>query len=103
MPTIGNAGFGLQLASARPNAIAWFSFGLAHRVALGACTLGTVEVLGLALGTDASGAASLPVPVPNDPALFGGELVVQTLVVDPQGAFQNLLAFSNDLFLVVAN
>jgi hypothetical protein len=40
-------------------------------------------------------------PVPNDPGLAGGQLYSQSLVVDPAGAFNALLSFTNGLRLIV--
>ena len=64
----------------------------------GGCTVyPTLPAITLAAPTSPSGGASMPVPVPPNPALVGTNLVFQWAALDPNGAFANLLSFSDGL------
>ena len=101
VPSIGNAGFALGVSRARANSAAALWLGLPTRIDLGACTLGTTPLVSVNFPLDPLGAATLGLGVPNVPSLAGVELVAQAVVVDPLGSFQGLLAFTNDLLLVI--
>ena len=58
-------------------------------------------VLSWTMTTNASGDATLSVPVANDPALLGFLAHAQNLTADPAGAWFSVLAFSNALKIVV--
>lgn len=103
VPSLGNASFALRTSGARPNALAAFMIGLPVLMNFGPCTLATSSLVVAPFALDAAGAGTIALPVPNAPWLFGGELVVQTLVADPFGGYQNKVAFTNDLLLVVGN
>ncbi len=101
-PTIGNANFALQLSNARPNATGAviLSFEL-EAVSLGQpCFVLEAPVAALSLQTDASGSATVALPIPADPGLFGLEVFNQSLVIDPAGAL-GLFSHSAGLRLLV--
>lgn len=101
VPSIGNVGFALGVRSGRVSSAAAMWLGLPARIDLGACTLGTTPLVSVNFPLDPLGAATLGLAMPNVPSLSGVELVAQTAIVDPQGSFQGLLAFTNDLLLVI--
>lgn len=51
--------------------------------------------------TNVNGTATLPVPLPNQPALLGAEAFTHWLVADAQGAAFGFLAASDALHVVV--
>jgi hypothetical protein len=91
-PTIGNAGFILRTWGAAPTAPGLYAIGLAaisiplDPPANTCVLLQTLEFL-LPLLTDATGATNDPTPIPLDPALIGGEIYVQSLVIDNSQTF----------------
>src|SRR5690606_14523089 len=103
VPALGNGAFALRVSDALPRSLAALGFGTALRRPFGPCTQGSSFAVSLTFRLDASGVASLPIPVPNTPSLLGAELATQAFVVDPAGSFQGLLAFTNDLLLVVGH
>lgn len=103
VPSIGNAAFALRTSNAPANTIAALALGAPSRVSLGACTRATNYLLLVTFGLDQTGSATLGLPVPNVPSLFGGELDAQVLVVDPQGSYRNQISFTNDLLLVLGD
>ena len=81
---LGNLAFGLQLWQGRPAAAAWLALGFhENNVPLpSGCSL-RVGLDALAVvTTDASGAASVPIPIPNAPWLLGVRFFGQWLQVD---------------------
>ena len=103
VPALGNGAFALRVSDALPRALAALGFGAALRQPFGPCTNGTSFAVSVTFQLDANGVASQPVPVPMTPSLLGAELATQAFVVDPAGGFQGLLAFTNDLLLVVGH
>lgn len=101
VPSIGNAGFTLGVSNARANSGAALWIGLPTLIDFGACTQGTTPLVSVNFPLDPLGAATLGLPIPNVPSLSGVELVAQTVIVDPLGSFHSLLAFTNDLLLVI--
>ena len=100
-PLIGNAGFGVQLTNASPGALAIFGFGL-FPVASGQVDLSSVFGVGcvveipltvsVALVADGAGQLTIPLPIPNDPAVSGFHAYAQFLTVaGGQGAFTRAL------------
>ena len=90
---IGTAG-AFDLASAAPNALGLLTLGVQKSpMPLLGGTLEIVPLLQLPLPTDAGGAATRAVPVPNDASLVGTEVFAQAFVLDP-GAPQSV-AMSN--------
>jgi len=45
--------------------------------------------------TSATGAAAIPIGIPNNPVFIGAKFTDQWWVIDPQGALLGLLALSN--------
>lgn len=86
---LGNPHFALRATSLLPGAPTVFALGLAPaNVALGGgCTLRTAPLLfGFAIA-DAAGAAHLPFPLPDTPALHGAAIYAQAAGLDVAGAF----------------
>jgi FG-GAP-like repeat len=92
LATPGNPAFAIGLSSALPNSFAALGVSLAP-VAVSGCGL-AIDVSQLILpmgsvgimGTNASGAASMALPLPPPPALNGMAFHVQWGVLDPQGS-----------------
>ena len=101
VPSIGNVGFAVSVSDGRASSAAALWLGLPARIEFGACTLGTTPLVSVNFPLDPLGAATLGLPIPAVPSLSGVELVAQAVVVDPLGSFQGLLAFTNDLLLVI--
>ena len=103
LPQLGAGGFGVGVADARPAASAVLAAS-AQRAALpldGGCTwLVQAPPVALLLQTTGAGTAFYPVPIPNDPALLGGECAFQFGILDPNGAFGGVACFSDGLFVV---
>jgi hypothetical protein len=53
--------------------------------------------------TNAAGNAVVGLPIPNDPSLFGGQAFTQADVLDPNGAYQNIVSISNGVEQVMSN
>lgn len=105
MPRVAAASFALRLRDARPQAgfAVWLAAAPA-RLQLGSCMMHTdAPLLTLVGQTNNLGEGYLPIPMPNNPQLLGLEAVAQALVVDSQGAYQGLFAFSGGLWLVVGD
>ena len=100
-PMIGSNAFAIDLASRQPNASAalWFGIGLAPAVA--PCGPATQPLVVAGLTTDAAGAASLPLPLPNVPALIGARLHVAGAVAANGGSFLGVADFSATYALVL--
>ena len=106
MPTRGNTGFAVTVADGRPNSACVLLLSAATtNISLGSgCFLYVVPpTIDLFTGTDALGNASVGISVPANPSLLGGELWWQWAIVDPAGAFRNLLSISDGLHTVIAN
>ena len=95
---------GLTLANALPNTIAMqlAAFGSSN-ISLGPCRLLLdFPLLFLATPlTDAAGAASAPLPIPNDPSLVGTSLFFQWGVLDPVGPLFGSIAASRGLQVAI--
>jgi hypothetical protein len=105
LPHLGSPGFALALDQALPNSIAVAFYGpTAIALLPGGCML-FVDPQALVVlpwtATDATGHASAPIPLPADPALAGAQGACQFAVLDPLGGYQNMLAFSDALVLLV--
>jgi len=104
LPWVGNSTFTLQLIANAANAPAALGLSAATQASsLGGCTfyLGNPWV-GLPVVTGATGIASVAIPVPNAPALRGGAVYLQGLVLDPPGEFAGI-ALSAALRLVIGD
>ncbi len=89
-PWVGNQGFRLGVTDARASSPAtlFTSLGAAQLPIGGGCALAIdpLRMFGpIVLGTNASGSASVVIPVPGDPALIGVSLFTQWWIDDPQG------------------
>ncbi|MBL8900507.1 MAG: hypothetical protein JNM84_22950, partial [Planctomycetes bacterium] len=107
-PTLGNAAFAVQLASARPFAPALFFYGLSAAstpLPPSACSLLFGNSLGSLLSfVNGAGTTTLAFAVPNDPLLRGADLFFQCGVFSsPGGAFSGTLDLSNGLRLQVGS
>jgi ELWxxDGT repeat protein len=101
-----NTNFTLSLSNARATTPAVFVIGVGPTPLAvgGGCTLymALTPVLAFNTMTDASGNASVTILLANDPNLLGFLAHGQTVVADPNGAWFNILAFSNAVKLVVS-
>jgi hypothetical protein len=105
VPFLGNAAFAADLVSAHGSAPCGFLFatGTQSLPIGGGCRLHVDGVLVPLLGaTNASGFASIAIPLPDDPALRRAVVYAQGVVVDPSGAFAGL-ALSAGLQLVLGD
>ncbi len=95
-PALGNAGFAVTLSRVAATVPATLLLGAGRSSFAGLplplslrpfgmldCELQTDAWTSLSLITDGSGTATLPMPVPNQPALVGKRLTAQWLVADP--------------------
>jgi hypothetical protein len=107
-PTLGNTAFAVALSNARSFAPALFLFSdTPAQIALApsACSLYLAAPISTILRfTDGRGAASLPIAVPNFPALRGIDLYFQAAIFrSPGGAFESTLDISSGLRLQVGS
>lgn len=104
-PTLGNAGYGVQVSNALPSSA---SFALLHlgrgELPMGnGCTYYGNPLLYLTtigVPTDATGIGLVPLPVPNDSSLACLQVFAQHAVLDPSGSLANSLALSEGLKIV---
>ncbi|MCB9879352.1 MAG: hypothetical protein H6835_17290 [Planctomycetes bacterium] len=103
-PVLGNAGFALQLG-AGPNALAALFGGaiLPGPVGLDGCAAYLQPAATMLTVTDASGAATGPMPVPNAPSLIGAEMAFQWLVAEAAGPVFGVFAASNGVFVLIGD
>jgi ELWxxDGT repeat protein len=102
-PTLGNAAFAVAARPCQPSAPC--AFGLSAS-SVPFPLLGCTLYLGLPLvtigtSTNAAGAATLPLGVPSNPALLGGEIFFQCFVADAAAA--EGFAFSDCLHVVIGD
>jgi ELWxxDGT repeat protein len=103
LPSAGNLAFAVTLRGARASSFAAMHLG-ASRIDLpagGGCSLYTLPLLSLAIPTDGSGGATVPLPIPAGRGLAGLHLFFQFIVADPQGAFLGLATASDGLEVLV--
>jgi len=107
--TSGSATLGatldLELSDATPSApVLHYWSDRYRRTDLGACSVYLdTPMFGNAGTTDAVGASTFAIPVPNNPALVGTGLWLQSLVVEPGGAFLGLGGLSPALEIRIGN
>ncbi|MEZ5964791.1 MAG: hypothetical protein R3F56_13175 [Planctomycetota bacterium] len=99
--TIGNSSFSLKTTAVAANSANVFLLSAnAVNVPIGSCRVfvDPTQIL-LVAGTaaNATGEATLPLPVPNDGSLNGAALAVQSVEVQAGGAYQGQADFSNGL------
>ena len=97
-PTLGNANFRIGLRAGTPNTPALLCLGLGfsfssvlgqtlpvslQSLGLGTCLLHCDPVLQSGVALDGTGAANVPSPIPNDPALAGATFGMQWFSVQP--------------------
>jgi len=106
--SLGTVGLGQTLVVTLENALPMSVAGLvynatSHPVRLGGCTVyvSLADAGVLLAPTDATGRATLAIPVPNDPALLGQTLYLQWLVVDPAGGLLGTLSLSDALRVTI--
>ncbi len=85
---LGNTKYQLRLAGGTPNTVAWFAIGFGSANAnVGGLTLNVnlfaPQAAIIPTTTDAQGKASLPIGIPNIPAIDGTMVYVQAFVADP--------------------
>ena len=98
--------FAFQVANALPNSAAVMLLDAARgAVALpGGCTLYTPQLLlTLPAPTASTGVGTVSLGIPNLAPLKGIGFFTQWAVLDPKGAFANLLSFSNGLQVVIGS
>ncbi len=82
-PRLGNSAFAINLASAAASApIAWVIGAATANIPVFGGVVAVQPDLVLALGTNGSGAATQPIPVPNIAALVNQSLFTQVAIVD---------------------
>jgi ELWxxDGT repeat protein len=104
VPAPGASDFAVEVHGALPysGAVLLLSDAAAE-IQVGACTL-LVDpgfFLGFAAAIDGVGEGALPLPLPNDPSLLGGQLFMQWLVADPSGQLLGLASMSNGLMVLI--
>lgn len=115
VPNVGNAAFALELHGASPSAPfalvlganpAWQPLDLTP-FGIAGCTL-EVDVLLNSAGTTtagdilrAEGTATIPLPIPNDPALSGGNVQAQAVIVDANAPRPLKVTLTNGLGLAI--
>jgi ELWxxDGT repeat protein len=98
-PFLGNASFANVVSRGLPNSTAILFYGIApSELQLGnGCTL-WFDILQpyfvFVAGTNAAGTAVFPLPVPNDRSLVGGQAFTMADVVDPNGAYANIVSMT---------
>jgi len=105
-PRLGNVSFACRVDDARATTVAIFLFdGPGTPTALpGGCTLFTsLAAVTQWRPTDGLGQATLGLPIPNAQWLLGVALRMQWAVLDPNGAYAQMLSFSNGCHLVIGN
>jgi ELWxxDGT repeat protein len=105
-PYLGSASFQARVAHAPANAPALLALAAdgGNPVSFMGCDLHVGAVLVTAgTMTDAVGAAAIPLPIPNVPALRGGVVYCQWFVAQPGGPFANIAAASDGLQLILAD
>lgn len=104
LPTIGNAAMRVLLDHAEPSSAATllFAIDVASIPLGGGCTLLIAPPIFAAVNfgiTTPLGTSSLPLGVPNSPALVGGRITTQAVVLQPGGPYLGVLSFSAALRL----
>lgn len=98
---IGNSSFVLTNSGVAPMSTNLFLLSMGSvNLTVGPCTVfvdPTSVVFTAAFVAGANGVATMPLPVPNEPALDGASIVVQAAEVQNGGAFQGQLDLSNGL------
>jgi hypothetical protein len=103
LPRLGNAGFAIDLDSARPDSNAVLGMDVQRGLLrLDDCRLYLPNVLVALPGrTDANGRLAMRFAVPTSSALIGAEAFVQFMVRDPNGAWSAGASFSSGMHLLV--
>jgi hypothetical protein len=103
LPWLGNLGFGLGLADAKPNAISVLLFTAGpNAFALGSsCDLAVDPTVLLLFPriTDSGGNALIPSPIPNDSGLLNISVYLQWMVFESGGPIAGLLTATKGLML----
>ncbi len=107
-PFVGNPTFALEVSNALPGTgcLVLLNVVARERAVLGAggCLLyPVIPAVSASLAVDHLGTATLPLAVPNDPALRGLELFGQAAAFDPAGAWDGVFALSNGLHLLIGD
>jgi ELWxxDGT repeat protein len=105
-PYLGNPSYALVVEQARPASVVALHVGFgAWNVPLGGGCSVAVDLLlpyaPFSAASDRRGEATFSLPLPSDPLLDGLEFFAQAYVVDPQGAFAGLLAFTGGARAIV--
>jgi ELWxxDGT repeat protein len=105
LPTVGNQAFAARLENGLGNTAVVLFLGLNQwSVPLGGGCLSLVAapyLLVAVAATDGGGSATVPLPLPSDPSLRGGEVFLQALVIDPAGALGGQASLSPGLRLML--
>ena len=103
-PSIGNPGFSLFVSSVPAGTATFVGIGKVRTLndLGGGCAVylpSPMVILGAS--ANGSGVASHPIPIPNFPGFVGEHVYVQSGVVDPNGAYLQLAAFTRGLDLTL--
>ncbi len=100
---VGDPAFAVTLSGAGLNTPSALLFGVERAdPAWDGCTLAVAPLLfGVPSVTDGSGAANLPLPVPNQPSLQGVTFTTQWATLDPAGGYLGAARLSDGLLVVV--
>ncbi len=104
-PIVGNRDFALELGSAAPSSTVLIGLTDAaiHQPLPGGCALYLPSVTIYATQSSAAGLGRIGTPIPLDPALSGVTVFAQGFVLDPQGAFLGLAAFTQGLAIRIGD
>ncbi|QDU65908.1 ELWxxDGT repeat protein [Engelhardtia mirabilis] len=99
---LGNV-LNVEVGEAAPASVVGHYYSLGYALgSLGTCELYLAAPVPLAVGaTDGSGSSSLPIAIPNVPALVGQGLWIQSVVVDPGGALLGVAGVTPALEVIV--
>ncbi|MGE3171027.1 MAG: ELWxxDGT repeat protein [Planctomycetota bacterium] len=103
-PTLGNPAFALQVEDGFPGSFAMLALSAAPAyLVAGGChyEIALPPLLTILLPTDPAGGATLPLPIPNDPALRGVPLFLQFGVFDPAGSVFGIASHTHGIELMI--
>lgn len=105
LPSLGSTAFAIDVTNARQGSLAQLQLAIAPlNIPIGGgCHLLVLPPLtALApVAIDGRGLASTAIPIPSDPVLLGSNVNAQYVVLDPNGSWEGVAAFSDGLLIIV--